>query len=285
MELFMKTRVISSLIGLVVLILVLLMFNTIVLNIAVAVISLIAVYELLCATGCRQYRVLFFLSMTFAALVPFFPVRFVAQNLMVICYVYVLAVFLLLLKTHEHLRVEQVAISVMCSLLIPFSLTTLVYQRDSHGATLGIFYVLISLGSAWLSDTGAYFAGRAFGRRKLAPQISPKKTVEGAIGGAVFAAFTMLFVAWLYALMVSYVGYAMDVFYLRLLCMMPALTAVSILGDLSASVIKRQFGVKDYGSIMPGHGGVMDRFDSALTVAPLVYLISQWIPLAQLVVK
>lgn len=281
----MKTRVISSLIGLVVLVVVLLMFNTIVLNIAVAAISLIAVFELLCATGCKQHRALFFLSMTFAALVPFFPVRFVAQNLMVICYAYVLAVFLLLLKTHEHLRVEQVAISVMCSLLVPFSLTTLVYQRDSHGATLGIFYVLISLGSAWLSDTGAYFAGRVFGRRRLAPQISPKKTVEGAIGGAIFAAFTMLFVAWLYALTVSSVGYAIDVFYLRLFCMMPVLTAVSILGDLSASVIKRQFGVKDYGSIMPGHGGVMDRFDSALTVAPLVYLISQWIPLAQLTVK
>ncbi len=278
----MKTRVISSLIGLVVLILVLLMFHTIVLNIAVAAISLIAVFELLCATGCKQYRVLFILAMTFAALVPFFPVRFVAQNLMVICYIYVLAVFLLLLKTHEQLHIEQVAVSVMCSLLVPFSLTTLVYQRDSHGATLGIFYVLLSLGSAWLSDTGAYFAGRAFGRHKLAPQISPKKTVEGAIGGAVFAAFTMLFVAWLYTLMVSLFGFVVDVFYLRIFCMMPVLTAVSILGDLSASVIKRQFDVKDYGSIMPGHGGVMDRFDSALTVAPLVYLISQWVPLAQL---
>ncbi len=281
----MKTRVISSLIGLVVLILVLLMFHTIVLNVAVAVISLIAVFELLCATGCRQYRVLFILAMTFAALVPFFPVRFVAQNLMVICYIYVLAVLLLLLKTHEQLHIEQVAISVMCSLLVPFSLTTLVYQRDSHGAILGIFYVLVSLGGAWLSDTGAYFAGRAFGRHKLAPQISPKKTVEGAIGGAVFAAFTMLFVAWLYSLMVSFIGYTVDIFYLRIFCMMPVLTAVSILGDLSASVIKRQYGVKDYGSIMPGHGGVMDRFDSALTVAPLVYLISQWVPLAQLAVK
>lgn len=281
----MKTRVISSLIGLVVLILVLLMFHTIVLNIAVAVISLIAVFELLCATGCKQYRVLFILAMTFAALVPFFPVRFVAQNLMVICYIYVLAVLLLLLKTHEHLHIEQVAISVMCSLLVPFSLTTLVYQRDSHGAILGIFYVLVSLGGAWLSDTGAYFAGRAFGRHKLAPQISPKKTVEGAIGGAVFAAFTMLFVAWLYSLMVSFIGYTVDIFYLRIFCMMPILTTVSILGDLSASVIKRQYGVKDYGSIMPGHGGVMDRFDSALTVAPLVYLISQWVPLAQLAVK
>ena len=281
----MKTRVISSLIGLVVLVLVLLMFHTIVLNIAVAVISLIAVFELLCATGCKQYRVLFILAMTFAALVPFFPVRFVAQNLMVICYIYVLAVLLLLLKTHEHLHIEQVAISVMCSLLVPFSLTTLVYQRDSHGAILGIFYVLVSLGGAWLSDTGAYFAGRAFGRHKLAPQISPKKTVEGAIGGAVFAAFTMLFVAWLYSLMVSFIGYTVDIFYLRIFCMMPILTTVSILGDLSASVIKRQYGVKDYGSIMPGHGGVMDRFDSALTVAPLVYLISQWVPLAQLAVK
>lgn len=281
----MKIRVISSLIGLVVLILILMLFNTIVLNIAVSLISLIAVFELLFATGCYKHRIFFFLSMTFSAFVPFFSVRFIAENLVLICYVYVLAVLMLLLKTHDRLHVEQVAVGVMCSLLVPFSLTTLVYQRDSHGITLGIFYVLISLGSAWLSDTGAYFAGRAFGRRKLAPNISPKKTVEGAIGGAVFAACSMLLVAWLYSLLAKWAGYAIDVHYLKLLCIMPLLTAVSIVGDLSASVIKRQFGVKDFGSIMPGHGGVMDRFDSALTVAPLVYLIGQWTPLAELVVK
>lgn len=281
----MRIRVISSLIGLVVLILVLMLFNTIVLNIAVALISLLAVFELLHATGCHKHHLFSILAMTFSAFVPFFPVGFIAENLVLICYFYVVAVLLLLLKTHFTLHIEQVAIGVMCSLLVPFSLTTLVYQRDSHGVALGIFYVLISLGGAWLSDTGAYFAGRAFGRHKLAPNISPKKTIEGAVGGAVFAAVTMLFVAWIYASIASLLGVFVDIHYLKLLCIMPFLTALSILGDLSASVIKRQFGVKDFGSIMPGHGGVMDRFDSALTVAPLVYLIGQWTPLADLLIK
>ena len=93
---FMKIRVISSLIGLVVLVWILLLFNTIVLNIAVSLISLIAVFELLVATGCHKHRILFLLSMTFSALVPFFSVHFIAENLSLICYVYVRAMLLLL---------------------------------------------------------------------------------------------------------------------------------------------------------------------------------------------
>jgi phosphatidate cytidylyltransferase len=139
-------------------------------------------------------------------------------------------------------------------------------------------------GGAWLSDTGAYFAGRAIGRHKLAPQISPKKTVEGAIAARFLRHSPCCLSRGCYSLMVSFIGYRL-IFLFENFLHDANLTTVSILGDLSASVIKRQYGVKDYGSIMPGHGGVMDRFDSALTVAPLVYLISQWVPLAQLAVK
>ncbi len=223
--------------------------------------------------------------MIFTAVIPFFPVQVVAKNLHLICYIYVIAIFLVLLRQSRKLRIEQLAMSFLFSLLIPFSLTTIIYLRDRWGAVLGIFYVLLTLGSAWLSDTGAYFSGRAFGKHKLAPYISPKKTVEGAIGGAIFATVFVLVVVWLYSMVCAAMGTPITIYYRTLVCLMPFLSGASIIGDLSASIVKRQFQVKDYGSIMPGHGGIMDRFDSALMVAPLVYVISQHVPLAQMAVR
>lgn len=107
--------------------------------------------------------------------------------------------------------------------------------------------------------------------------------MEGAIGGAVTAlVFTLLF-SWMYAEGVTEIlGVPVEVDYLRIALLSPVLTASSILGDLSASVLKRQYGVKDYGSIMPGHGGIMDRFDSVLFVLPAVFLLSVYLPLIQL---
>lgn len=276
----MKVRVISSLIGLAILAAVLLMFDTVAVNIAVSIISALAVYELLSATGCIKDRLISGLSLIFSALIPFCSVQLIYRNLIPICFTFVLLLFIVLLRRHERLHIEQIALSVMFSLMIPFSLTTLIYMRDRLGVALGIFYTMMTFGGAWLSDTGAYFAGRVFGKHKLAPVISPKKTVEGAIGGAIFAEITMQLLALLCAFVISNLIAPITVNYLTLLIVAPLLTGVSIVGDLSASVIKRQYNVKDYGSIMPGHGGVMDRFDSVLLVAPVVFVISQWLPLA-----
>ena len=200
-----------------------------------------------------------------------------------ICYLYVVALFLLLLRHHQQIHVEQIAMSLMFSLLVPFSFSTIIFIRDQQGIALGIFYIAVTLGSAWLSDTGAYFSGRLFGKHKLAPYVSPKKTVEGAVGGVVVSEVLMLGIAWLCATVAEHFGAPIQIHYGRLLLIVPVLSVISILGDLSASVIKRQYGVKDYGSIIPGHGGIMDRFDSALMVAPLVYLLSQYLPLAEVI--
>lgn len=278
----MKQRIISSIIGLGILFVVLMFFDTILLNVALSVISVMALYELLHATGCTKNKLFSILVSAFAAAVPFFSVQLFTRNLMLICYLYVLALFSLLLATHNKLHIDQVAMGFMFSLLVPFSLTIFVYLRDRDGAVLGAFYALVILGSAWLSDTGAYFAGRTFGKHKLAPYISPKKTVEGAVGGLLFAEVTVSLVAFLYSLAVGALGSPIAINYKALLLVVPVLSLVSILGDLSASIIKRQYHVKDFGSIMPGHGGVMDRFDSALMVGPMVFLICMHLPLAQL---
>lgn len=128
-------------------------------------------------------------------------------------------------------------------------------------------YILVFLG-AWICDTFAYFTGRLLGKHKLIPEISPKKTVEGAIGGVVFdmGAFA------LYGLILrSFFNF--EIAYVYLVIMGAVVAVVSQIGDLLASAIKRQYDVKDYGFIFPGHGGVLDRFDSVMLVSPFLYIL------------
>ena len=145
-----------------------------------------------------------------------------------------------------------VFISLFMSLLIPIRLN---FGRNA---------VILPFVCAWLTDTGAYFTGSLIGRHKLVPHISPKKTVEGAVGGIVFAVIGCIVYAHIAAADISgaYVKFAL----LGL-----AGSVISQAGDLIASCIKRDFGKKDYGSLLPGHGGILDRFDSVLYVLPFVY--------------
>ena len=157
-----------------------------------------------------------------------------------------------LLAAHAKLSFSEIAAMAFAGLLVPLLLSALVRIRCmDHGAAL-IFMPLVL---AFTSDSGAYFAGRAFGKHKLAPVISPKKTVEGAIGGV---ASTVLFVL-LYGLAGAVCG---------------------MVGDLMFSVVKRQAGIKDYGNVLPGHGGVLDRFDSMVAVAPVAELLLLVLPFA-----
>ena len=122
--------------------------------------------------------------------------------------------------------------------------------------------------AAWMTDTMAYFTGRLLGKHKLCPEISPKKTVEGSIGGIVFCALSFL----LYGFIVHKIS-GLTPNYIMLFLSGVVLSAVSQIGDLAASLIKREHGVKDYGKLMPGHGGVMDRFDSILAVSPILLVL------------
>ncbi|KAB3531347.1 phosphatidate cytidylyltransferase [Alkaliphilus serpentinus] len=122
-------------------------------------------------------------------------------------------------------------------------------------------YIWLAFITAWASDTFAYFAGNFFGKRKLCPTISPKKTVEGAIGGGLGSMLSCGIFGYLVIgeniLAIIIIGLIGSIF--------------SMLGDLTASIIKRHIGIKDYGNLIPGHGGILDRFDSILFTAPFVY--------------
>lgn len=134
----------------------------------------------------------------------------------------------------------------------------------------GVFLVWLAFFAAWGADTCAYFAGMLFGKRKLCPQLSPKKTVEGAIGGVLGAVVLALVFR---ILVFHFFNYTFGFANLTLAVIVAVAAVLSIFGDLSASAIKRQTGVKDFGKLFPGHGGILDRFDSLLFTAPAVYIM------------
>jgi len=150
---------------------------------------------------------------------------------------------------------------VCCMHFIP-----LVRSDDAVGVHL--FFMLFIC--AWLSDTGAYFIGKFFGRHKLAEKISPKKTIEGALGGVGFSVAGAIILG-----LIAQFIFKLQANYLLLALSGMVGSVLGQLGDLFASWIKRQYDIKDFGNIMPGHGGLMDRFDSVLTVAPYIYLLVQ----------
>ena len=137
----------------------------------------------------------------------------------------------------------------------------------------GVYIFALVFVAAWMCDIFAYFTGRFFGKHKLAPHLSPKKTVEGSIGGIIFAILGCM----LYGFVVSKAT-GLGASYLVLALLGLVLSIISQIGDLWASLIKRERGVKDYSRMLPGHGGVMDRFDSILAIATVLMAVCMVFP-------
>lgn len=243
------------------------------LNIAVAVISVMAVHELAAALGLQNKWFLCLPSLAAAAIVPFCNEQF---QFMTYC-VYTLIIFSALIVCNRETTFKEVAVLYSMVVIIPCAMHTLVSLRELN-LSHGMFYVLIAVLAAWVADVGAYFAGTLFGRHKLCPEISPKKTIEGLVGGTVVDMVVMLLCGvWFSA--VFYQG-QVGVNYIALLLIGLFGSLISVLGDLSFSIIKRSCHIKDFGQVIPGHGGVLDRFDSVIFTAPFVYLLVMFLPLA-----
>ena len=150
------------------------------------------------------------------------------------------------------------ALTVAGGIYIGFSLS---YFIRLCAIEQGMYWLILALLGTWICDSGAYFVGRSFGKRKLAPKISPKKTWEGAIGGFVTGILAVVLLGYFMLDVSMGYGFILGVF----------VVAAATLGDLAESVIKRQVGVKDSGALIPGHGGMLDRIDSLLFVVPTVY--------------
>ena len=177
-----------------------------------------------------------------------------------------------MLRTHGQLPFRQVAITIVAGLLIPFLLCALVRIRVMEN---GVFLIVAPFVMAFMTDTGAYLIGCAFGKHKLCPVISPKKTVEGLFGGILGGIVGMI----VYGLVLQHVfGFTVNFLFAAIYGALGAGGAT--FGDLMFSVIKRQTGIKDYGKLLPGHGGILDRFDSVCIVAPLAEVLLLILPLA-----
>lgn len=277
-EIIMKTRIISAMVALPLLAVVLVFQHTYVLNGVLSLICGMAIFEMLHNTKYVTNKGLLISSIIFAMFVPFSNVEILKPYFAVIVMAYVGVLLAVLFIKHKTLPFGQVAVSFTASFLISYALSSLVFLRDAQPAQskMGLYYILLVLICAWISDTGAYFTGVIFGRHKLCPNISPKKTIEGVVGGVLFCVIITIAFTYVYCDIIAKSGVETSVNLFNLLWITLAASLVGVVGDLTFSIVKRQVGIKDYGKIMPGHGGVLDRFDSILLIAPFLYMILQF---------
>lgn len=170
---------------------------------------------------------------------------------------------------HWRITLEMLAVAMLAGAVMPMMLSCLARIGLIQG--VGRARMLLPFVIAFSSDTGAYFTGMFLGKHKLIPRISPKKTVEGAVGGVLAAGLC----ATLYGVILRRLGFGANLLSLAVFGLLGSVVAQ--LGDLTFSAFKRQYGIKDYGNILPGHGGVLDRFDSIYYLAPLTEV---WIAFA-----
>ncbi|MBP3380230.1 MAG: phosphatidate cytidylyltransferase [Ruminococcus sp.] len=283
----MLTRIISAAVGAVIVVAALILHNTVVFPIFTAAVIAIMLFELLRAVKLHKYIPIvaavevcgismpFIYSFNFDY-ISFYPsvVKLTEDRHMIAFAVTLLcafAVFVTWLNKHKEIQYSQVFFALASMVLVPQAMSTIV-RIEAASPEHGVFLLVMGLCGAWIADSGAYFTGVAIGKHKLCPEISPKKTIEGFVGGiistaAVFAAAFFVYNRFITEepLRLGAVGYVL-VAVLGMVC-----AVIGTVGDLSASMVKRQIGFKDYGKIMPGHGGLMDRFDSVLFVLPTFY--------------
>ena len=269
----MKERIIVAAICLPFLFIILFFLPSFVFAALVALICAISAYELQTSVGGGNTRICIYTAFS-AALIPigaYFDVgdlvfQAVFLVLMSILFVEAIIVF----KSKRQIGLSKILIALFGGALIPLMLSSLVSLKSMPEGRL---IVLLPVISAFLTDAGAYFTGVFLGKRKAFPLISPKKTVEGCIGGLLVGIVSMV----IYGVVLVFTTYHVVVFWALMLYGLIG-GVLTELGDLAFSLIKREYNVKDYGRILPGHGGMLDRFDSMVFAAPAMYLLMTVIP-------
>lgn len=260
----MLKRIITSIVALAILFPILWFSDTVVFCIAIGIISTISMFEMFRCMGKHRSLEICVPLYIFSAVSPFLMRYINLRNFVLVSFIcaalYLLYLFTLIVCSHGKITFEDGAAIFTASLYIITSYNSIIYLRDFDNNGQYI-YLLIFIG-AWITDTFAYFTGYFFGKHKLIPDVSPKKTVEGSIGGIIFC--SLFFV--LYGVIVDkFFGQNANVVFLLISGII--ISVISQIGDLIMSVIKRHYGIKDYGKIFPGHGGMLDRFDSILAVS------------------
>ena len=273
----MKTRIITSVFITIVLVAILLLSNTIAYSIALSILATIAANEVLKVydvdkkylvsvpayiTAAAMPTLSFIMTEVMEKAASEFIIALALVMLVLMLYLFVVAVFAK--GKIEFASLSAGFVLVMYITACFSALSVIRYVTDAGMFNLGMVFI-----GAWISDIFAYFTGRFLGKHKLIPEVSPKKTVEGSVGAIVFTTLLMLLYGWIVSLTTDFTPN-----YLVLGLSAPVLSVVGQIGDLFASLVKRERGVKDYGKLLPGHGGIMDRFDSILTVSGATMVIT-----------
>lgn len=277
----MKTRVITSIVGIALLTTLLIFYNTIYFNIVILLVTLIAIHEIYNAFQFGKNSIHIFLGFipitSLVLMADYMGPRIWMQP---VGYLTILFIALCTIINFNTVNFAKLSGMTVFSGIVVFCFYSLIRLKSllpssQYGAD-AVYFVILILSFAWGGDTTAYFVGRAFGKRKLAPVVSPHKTVEGAIGGVIGSMVLGIIVTLIYVQGFGWIE-AFDsvrfLYYPVLALLGACASLLGIVGDLFASAVKRQCGIKDYGTIFPGHGGVLDRFDSVMFVAPLVVLV------------
>ena len=261
----MKSRILVAVVGVPILLYVVLWAPAEVMEAGLALLSAIAGYELMkCMGAAGIWR----RAAAAAAAVHVLAVSFTGEDVEALLVGYVIAFFLCAILKGGQIPVQQVLGALFAAIAIPYAFTA--FLRIHAAGHRG--YLLLPFLFSFASDTFAFFAGHLFGKHKLAPKVSPHKTVEGAVGGLVGNVVCGLAFAYV---MNTWFGQALDYPTMALLGL--GCSVVAQIGDLSFSYIKREFGIKDYGRLFLDHGGVLDRFDSVLFVAPVMALVMPYL--------
>lgn len=267
MESSLKKRLLTAIIGVPLVILILLAPRSVI-SVVIMIVSCMGLHEYYKAVGLADYPDVCILGYI-AAFVLSVGSGFTTGLSLTLVYVYVVILFIFMLLSAKSVGVIHIGMLLLGLVYIPYFLSHITYIR---ALDFGNFYIWLVFIGAFLTDTCAYFIGCKFGKHKLCPKISPKKSVEGAIAGVVGGGLAFV----VYGLIVNTFfsqllgGGHMHIGKLFALGIIAAV--MSEIGDLVASSIKRQFNIKDFGAILPGHGGILDRCDSIILVAPTIFL-------------
>ena len=229
-----------------------------VMELTASLLAVMAVFELLRTAGTTVSRTGIYVSLGAAALIPLIPLRHYPW-LMTLVYPGTLILFaMLMVVLCRGGKLNAPAVTLIGVVIALFARGAVELREE------GLWYLLAALAVCVITDSGAFFVGRRLGKHKLAPRISPNKTLEGALGGSLCAVALVMLGAWLFL--------RDSIVWPKLLCWALTASILAQFGDLSFSTVKRLAGAKDFGTLLPGHGGILDRFDSCLFVLPFTAL-------------
>ncbi|MBR5452629.1 MAG: phosphatidate cytidylyltransferase [Clostridia bacterium] len=266
----MKTRIITAVVMVLAVLPIIIFSHTVAFPIAVSLVSLVSAIEIMRCTGCSREIWFSLPSALLSAVIPLGGWFIEDKKQFIFFTVAVLYLFFMYVLCATVLKRGKQKISDSC-----FNFAALVYVITGYTSVVlircldkGAYLYLMVFVASCVTDIFAYFTGRLLGKHKLIVEVSPKKTVEGAIGGLLFCSLGFAVYGFCIGQMFGTVPN-----YIALAVAGAILSVISQFGDLIASLIKRQYGIKDFGRILPGHGGLLDRFDSSIAIAPVMLIL------------